>query len=221
MKIGKQAHRSTAISSSNEATILVHTLVGGTPSDPKVAEAWLKTKLGDKDDIIRERVAEIMVERGITADEAAAELDSLKHLNGFLRDENGLYHEGRKIKACIKEAASVAASAGKLDLRGWGKTNKGIQGWIAEHVFVLEDRIPLGVVEPSGVMQRFVHTFRGNGIQYEEYVTDAKMTFTVVTDHKFTDEQWAMLWLTAEQQGTGATRSQGYGTFSVERWEKL
>lgn len=33
-------------------------------------------------------------------------------------------------------------------------------------------------------------------------------------------EQWAMIWLTGEQQGIGATRSQGYGRYTVTRWEQ-
>jgi hypothetical protein len=199
----------------------IRTIAGGVPSDPNVAEGWLRTKLADKDDLIREAVAKTMAERGIDADEAAKEVDVLKHLNGFKRDASGLYIEGRQLKSALKEAASVAVASGKLNARGWGKTNKGLLSYLAEHVFVVEDRLPLGVTEPTGVVQRFVHTWRGTGIQYEEYVDDAKVNFTVVADHAFTDEQWAMIWLTGEQQGIGASRSQGFGRYEVTRWEKV
>jgi CRISPR/Cas system CSM-associated protein Csm4 (group 5 of RAMP superfamily) len=30
-----------------------------------------------------------------------------------------------------------------------------------------------------------------------------------------------MIWLTAEQQGIGASRSQGFGRFEVTSWERL
>jgi hypothetical protein len=197
-------------------------IAGGIPSDPHVAEGWLRTKLGAQtDDLVQAQVAEIMVERGISAEEAVKHADELRHLNGFKRDSDGLYIEGRQLKAAIKEAASVAAAAGKLPLRSWGKTNKGLLGFIAEHVAVVDDRLHLGVTEPSGVAQRFVHTFRGTGIQYEEYVDDATIEFTIITDFEFTEEQWAMLWLTGEQQGIGATRSQGYGRYTVTKWEKV
>lgn len=79
----------------------------------------------------------------------------------------------------------------------------------------------LGVTEPTGVSQRFVHTFRGSGIQYEEYVTDAEIRFTVTTDYDFTEEQWAMLWLTGQQQGIGATRSMGFGRYEVIKWDRI
>ncbi len=205
-----------------EGTLHIGCIAGGTPTDPKVAEGWLKTKLGvDKDDLIREMVATTMVERGVTADEATTIVNQSKHLNGFRRDENGLYIEGRQLKAALKEAASIAVAAGALTARGWGKTNKGLLSYLAEHVFVVEERLHLGVTEASGIAQRFVHTFRGTGIQYEEYVEDAKVDFTVISDHDFTEKEWAAIWLTGEQQGIGASRSQGYGRYEVTRWERI
>ena len=203
-----------------EGALRISTIAGGTPTDERVAENWLKTKLTDKDALIREAVAKTMAERGITADEATKEVDSLKHLNGFKRDDAGLYIEGRQLKAALKEAVSVAVASGKLKQKSWGETKKFITGYFPEHVFVLDDRLHLGVTEATGISQRFVHTWRGTGIQYEEYVEDAKVSFTVVTDHEFTDEQWAMIWLTGEQQGIGASRSQGFGRYEVTRWER-
>jgi hypothetical protein len=201
-------------------TLHVRNIAGGVPSDPNVAEGWLRTKLADKDDLIREAVATTMAERGVSADEAAKEVDTLKHLNGFKRDDQGLYIEGRQAKAALKEAASVAVASGKLPGRKWGTTNKGLLSYLAEHVMVVEERLHLGVAEATGVVQRFVHTWRGTGIQYEEYVEDAKVSFTVITDHDFTDEQWALIWLTGEQQGIGASRSQGFGRYEVVQWDR-
>lgn len=195
-------------------------IAGGTPTDPNVAEGWLKSKLGvDKDDLIRQMVAETMVERGLTADEATEVVNTMKNLNGFKRDENGLYIEGRQLKAAIKEATSIAVAADKLKKQGWGKTNKGLLSYLAEHVFVVEERLHLGVTEASGINQRFVHTFRGTGIQYEEYVENAKVNFTVISDHNFSEEEWATIWLCGEQNGIGASRSQGFGRYEVVRWD--
>lgn len=201
--------------------LVVGTIAGGTPTDPKVAEGWLRTKLGiDSDDLIREMVADVMVSREVAADQAVEIVNATKHLNGFKRDENGLFIEGRQLKAALKEAASIAMAAGNLNARGWGKTNKGILSYLAEHVFVVEEKLHLGVTEPSGIAQRFVHTFRGSGIQYEEYVTDAKIDFTVITDHDFAAKEWAAIWTAGEQNGLGASRSQGYGRYEVTRWDK-
>lgn len=215
-----------------EGTLFLPVVVGGTPTDLKVAENWLRSKLADPGDIIREEVAKIMAERAtrgekVTVEEATAELDRNKHLNGFKRtDDVGLCLEGRHLKACVKEATMVAVAAEKIVATGWGKTNKNIKGFVAEHIVVVDDRLHLYrdddvVNEPSGVMQRFVHTWRGNAIQYEEYVEDCYIDFTVMTDHKFDDRFWSMMWLTAEQQGLGASRSQGFGRFSLRRWEQV
>jgi hypothetical protein len=201
-------------------TITVRNLAGGVPTDPKVAEGWLRTKVTDKDDLIQEMVAQTMVERGVTADEAVHIVDQNKHLNGFKRNANGLYIEGRQLKAAIKEAASVARATEKLKSR-WGSTNKGVLGFVAEHIMVVEDILQLNVSEPSRVLQSFPKNPRTGqtGIQYTEIIDEAVFDFTVISDHKFTDQEWAMLWLTGEQQGIGASRSQGFGRYEVTRWE--
>lgn len=201
---------------------MVSPIAGGTPTDERVAEGWLKTKLAvspeyNRDDLIREAVAEVMVERGVTADEATKIVDSNKHLNGFRRDDSGLYLEGRCAKACIKEGANIRWPKDR-----WGPSKKGTLSFFAEHIFVVEDKLHLGIAEADGVNQRFVHTWRGSGIQYEEYgAAGRELSFTVASDFDFTDEQWGLLWLTCEQQGIGASRSQGYGRFEVVKWDRI
>lgn len=205
----------------HEIDLHVKTIAGGIPTNENVAEAWLKTKLADKDDLIREAVAKTMAERGVSAEEAAQLVDVSRHLNGFKRDKKGLYIEGRQLKAAIKEAASVAVAVGKLPAKGWGKTNKGCKNFVAEHIFVVDDLLHLGVAEPTGIVQRFISTFRGTGIQYEEYVEDAVIHATIVSDHNFSQKEWALLWLTGQEQGIGASRSQGFGRYVVTRWESI
>lgn len=204
--------------------LVVGTLVGGVPSNDKVAEGWIKTKMGQTSDAaVQQLVAQTMIDRGITDVEKAVEIaNEYQNLNGFKRDPKTgeLYIEGRQLKAALKEAINVSVAAGKINGRGWGRTNKGILSYFAEHVFIPEEKLHLGVTEPSGVHQRFVHTWKGTGIQYEEYVTDAEINFTVISDHEFTEAQWETIWLTGEMQGLGATRSQGYGTYRVESWEQ-
>ena len=77
------------------------------------------------------------------------------------------------------------------------------------------------VLEPDEVIQRFVHTFRGNGIQYEEVCRNVRIVATILTDWDFTPEFWGITWLTGEQQGLGASRSQGMGRYTVVAWEPV
>lgn len=207
-----------------EVQVVVGALVGGVPSDPKVAEGWIKTKLAtDRDDLIREMVADTMVERGIEAEQAIEEATRNKHLNGFKRmpDTGVLAVEGRNVKAMIKEASNIRWPKGR-----WGETRKGTRGFFAEHIFVEEDAIPICVdgqeiTEPTMVSTRFVHTWRGSGIQLEEVVENAEVTFHVLTDHDYTEAQWGELFVTAELNGLGAARSQGYGTFVTVAFSKV
>ena len=202
--------------------IVVDTLVGGVPRNPNVIKGWIESKLKDsQQQRIRDLVAETVATTGVTSEQAVEEISQTKHLNGFKVDpEHGLFYEGRQLKAGLKEAVSIAVSAGKLEMTKWGSTRKWLTNYFPEHVFVVEERLYLGVSEPTGVLQQFVHTHNGSSIQYQEYVTDAKLTFTIVTDHDFTDQDWAMIWTTGEMNGLGASRSQGYGTYQVTKWEK-
>lgn len=207
-----------------EVELLVGTLVGGVPSDPRVAEGWIRTKMGvDSDTALQQMVAQVMADRGVTPEEAIKIANEMKNLNGFKRDqETGeLYIEGRQVKAMIKEAVGVAVAVKKVNQRGWGETRKNLLSFTAEHMFVWEENILLGVKEPSGVHQRFVHTWKGTGIQYEEYVTDATVKFTVLSDYGFEEKDWAAIFLTAEKQGLGATRSMGYGTFETVKFSPI
>lgn len=217
-------------------TLSIKTVAGGVPFDPNVAQGWINTKLEDTDDILRDMVAKTMVERGLSKEDATKEVDRLKHLNGFKRERcpncppgefycseglHELYVEGRQLKSAIKEAVSCAVAAGKIEARGWGRTKKHVISFAAEHIMVMDERLLLGVYKESGIIQRFVHTFRGDAIQYEEYCEDVSVNFTIRTDHKFDERTWAMIWLTGEQQGIGASRSQGLGRYKVTRWEKV
>jgi hypothetical protein len=223
--------------------LIIGCIAGGTPTDRNVAEGWLKTKLGvDNDDLIREAVAKVMAETGVSVEEATQTVNAEKHLNAFKQlrcpkcepdgpfcadGSHQLFIEGRQLKAGLKEAVSIAVAADKIPGRGWGLTNKGLLSYLSEHVFVLEDKLLLvdeagnPIVEPTGVNQRFVHTYRGSGIQYEQYVEDAVIDFTVRSDHDFEDDEWATIWTTGEQQGLGASRSQGYGRYEVTRWDRV
>lgn len=225
-----------------EGELFLRNILGGTPSDPNVIEGWLRTKLGlDKEVQIRDQVMKIVQERGITQDEAAAEVAKNRSLNGFLRVRCGdcpevgnlcqvrphqLLVSGRQLKAGLKEAANIAVASGKMPARGWGTTNKGLLSFFAEHFFVIEDELLLEaknedqVVEPTGVIQHFVHTRFGSALQYQEYVNNARLKFTVMADYYLTDEEWMFIWTTQEFNGLGASRSQGYGRHQVIQWKE-
>jgi hypothetical protein len=199
-------------------------LIGGIPSAPNVIEGWLRAKTLGADAAIDKMVHDTMIERGVDASEAITEIATVGSVNGFKADGTGIYIEGRQLKSAIKEAASVAVAAGKLNARKWGTTNKGLSGFIAEHVMVDEDRMHLHrdgapMVAPDGVQQRQVNTFRGTSFTLEEYAEAPYFEATIHADWDFGHDFWSTLWLTGEKQGIGACRSQGFGRYKVVGWD--
>lgn len=213
------------------ATLHVAQLVGGTPNNADVAEGWLAKKMGiTADDQIRAAAAQVMLELGIPLDEAIEHVKKKRIVNSFKQDENGLYLDARCAKAALREAVGVAVGSGKVVQRGWGYTQKWINAFFAEHVFVAERRIPLGRTEPDGVNQQFVHKGTMSSIKYEQCCTEVDLSFTVITDVDFDTREpnskndkpfWPLVWRTGEMQGIGASRSQGFGTYVVTRWERV
>lgn len=207
-----------------EVEIHIPVIAGGVASDPNVAKGWLKSRLANSDALLAQMVLETMEEIGCTEEEAF-ERAAMANLTVFKRDEDGLYLEGRCLKACLKESAVVAANAGHYAALGWGSPTdknykKGIKGWFPEHVFVKDDRLHFGVDAPSGINQRAISVRERSALKYEEFVEDVTITAHIETDFNFKEEQWAAIWLTAQRQGLGASRSQGFGVFTVVEWRE-
>lgn len=204
-----------------EGDATVWNICGGVPSDPKIIKGWVETKMGlERDDQIKNMVLQTMEERGLKIEDAVHAVADEMKLNGFKRDasrDDELYYEGRQLKAAIKESANIRWPK----RRGWGNSNKGTRSFFAEHVFVDDERIFLGVSQPTGIQQSFVNTWRGTSPKNEEYVGEAKITFTVVSDMEIKESDWRDLWITAQHQGLGASRSQGYGRLEMTRWDKV
>ncbi len=132
--------------------------------------------------------------------------------------------EGRQIKAMLKEALMIAVGSGHVEATKYGKTNKAAKGFFAEHVFVEEEAVRLGVTEPSRIDQSFVHTFRGAGIKLEEKALDVEVKFTIIADFDFATKDkdfFAKIFAIGERNGLGASRSQGNGRFSTTRFERV
>lgn len=204
---------------------VAHRIMGGTPKDPKVIEGWIKTKIGLEDGAeLRALVARTMIEMGHDLSEGATpeELDAAiaatvadKSTNGFKRDEEGLYIESRTVKAMLKENVNILFGAQKF-----GPTRKGAKGYVAERVFVAEDRLHLGRTDPDGVELFIGHVTGPQGpratLTYYEYCERPELAFTVMSlQDCITPAQWEQIFEQAEQNGLGSLRSQGYGRFHL------
>lgn len=206
-------------------------IMGGTPKDPKIIESWLRAKAGISDDKeINEALRRTLVELGVDVgpnmtmadlEKASEALAAHRQTNGFKIDENGLYIEGRTVKAMLKESVNVLFAGSR-----WGITKKGPRSFFAERVFVNPDHISLGVREPSGVDLFIGHVNGPQGAQstlaYYEYVTRARISFDIIVLHdEIKADHWPSIWLHAQENGLGSLRSQGFGRFDITAFDNI
>lgn len=210
-------------------------LMGGVPKDSKSIEGWILKSLGvtknaDRavlEEQMRERLLDTLLGLGVPVNATMAHEEMMalareyvreKHTNGFKRDADlGLFIEGRQVKAMLKESCNTLFP---YQVAKWGATKKAPRSYLAERVFVRELVVPLGRREPDGIELVIGHVSGPQGPQstltYHEYVERASVAFTVMSAQDcIAPDQWEMLFLHAQENGLGALRSQGHGTFDV------
>ncbi len=207
-------------------------LIGGIPKDPKLIEGWLRSKAGIEDPqemrvAMLRTLAEVgpgTSDGGFDGDEiaqAATTLASQKRTTGFKVGLDGLYVEGRQVKAMLKESTNIVFAGER-----WGPTRKAAKAFFAERVFIDPDKLNLGFVEPTGVEMVVGHLGGPTGprstLSNYEYVEQPSLDFRVlVLRDCISADQWRAIWCHAQENGFGTLRSQGYGRFDVVQWECL
>lgn len=217
-------------------------LMGGVPKSVDLIEGWLRKNMGitDQQELHREVLKTLAgtldepvqeIEDAIAAEEVtdpiyqaavatAQRIAGTNKTTGFKFDSNGLYIEGRQLKAMMKECTNVGFAGER-----WGATRKGPKSYLAERVFVNPDRVYLGKQEPDGIDTVIGHVSDASGkratLGYHEYVENVTLNFQlVVLDDSIRDADWPRIWIIAENNGLGALRSQGFGTFKVTAWTR-
>jgi hypothetical protein len=208
--------------------------MGGTPQKPDLIAGWLKKNIGvtDEEEVVS-AVRTVLSDMGIEAagatleelTKAAEEVGAMRHGNSFRRDSAGLFLEGRVIKSMLKESTSICFATMKASER-WGPTKKSPKSALAEWVFVDDLRVHLGRETPDG-------TFTMHGVvsgptgsrstltQYD-YCVQPTISFTVTSFHdRVTEDQWVTILQHGELIGLGALRSQGFGQFAVQAFDRL
>lgn len=194
-------------------------ICGGTPRNKELIKSWVEATTGHADEE--------------TEKLTQADLDLLvndtaeKSWIGFFEDEKGLLLQARQIKACLKQSATVL---------GITKQKRGSKQILAEGMEVKApnggDRIYLGVKVASGTHENAIHVMTAQGprtaLRRMDYVTKPTLKFEVwilktaaqETRHIGQDELVDIL-RHAQENGLGASRSQGEGKFDVVEFAKL
>lgn len=205
-------------------------VIGGIPAvgldgaDPdkerNILSIWLKQRLPEATE------AELAAEVEKTFAEAFKDAEEQSSTT-FKADAEGLYIEGRQVKAMLKEAGSRL---------GLGKAVAGkrpsLKQDLHEALHVDEDVIRLmrdgaPVTQPDGYEVRPIHVMGPQGprtsIKRCAYVDHAQVTFTVRVLNVVTlsEEHLLDILAFAQDLGLGADRSQGNGKFAVVGFERI
>lgn len=204
-------------------------ILGGTPTNPTIIEGWIRKGMGvENEDEIRALAVQTLRDTGVDLSdeptwdeitEASERVAREKQTNAFRRDEHGLYIESRCIKAMARENCNIVFASER-----WGPTKKGAKAYFVERVFIDPDRIYLDKTQPDGTHLFIGHVQGPQGRQstltYYEYVENARMTFQIrVFDDCIKPEQWGAIFESAQENGQGALRSQGFGRFDLVEWK--
>jgi hypothetical protein len=205
-------------------------VMGGIPQKPEAIEGWLRQRITGGDEEVKRMMKETLNDLEVDTTgmdsyeefkEAARRFASEQHGNTFRRDANGLFLSDYQFKAAIKENTNILFAGSK-----WGKTNKGPKGFVAERVFIDEERIYLGCHVPDGKHLQIGH-INGRGgprstLTYVDYVDQPEVTFTVSSlKDGVTAGQWKEIFIAMQRNGIGSIRSMGHGQFRVTGFERL
>jgi len=200
-------------------------ICGGVPKKPEAIEGWIKASMSDSsriDTLISETKEAMKVDQ---LDAAAIEDLKKSCWNGFKSDENGLYIEGRQIKAAFKEAANVIKNT--VDITAF-------KARIAERLFVKEEKVYLHVLEATDSYEGVVHAMTAQGpisaLKRVDFVEAPEITchLKILNEPMITkgkkrlkiDQYLDLLLEYMSENGLGAERSQGNGKFEVLRIEE-
>ena len=214
-------------------------LLGGIPKDPRVMQAWLRKRTGIvEDDTIQKLALRTLRDLGVEIggvlmdedmDKALDRVAEEKHTKGFKRHPQvGVYIESRQVAAMLKEAVAIRYpyKRGSAEYGGWGPTAKTPQAFWVEHAFVEPYNIPVGIPAPDNIMLLLGHVSGAGGrrstLTYVEICRQPRISFDLkITKDSIKAEWLERIWEQAQDDGLGADRSQQYGKFDVEVFDKV
>jgi len=194
-------------------------ICGGMPKNEELIRAWVVATTGHDDEQTEEQVKENI--------ETIVDKKAEKSWNGFPGDERGLFVPARNVKACFKQSASVL---------GIVKDRRGSKQILAEGMEVKAldggDRIHLGRTEPDGFDESAIHVMTAQGprsaLRRMDYVEGVEIEFEVwvlqthaAESRHIGEDELVDILRHAQENGLGASRSQGEGKFDVLEFEKL
>jgi len=205
-------------------------VLGGVPQKPEIIEAWIRQRLNitsERTELLH-MMAATLTDLGVDVDadatdeeiiESSRKVADLRNGNTFRRDVDGLFLAAYQVKAMLKEATNILFAGER-----WGITKKGPKSFLAERVFVDEQRIHLGRNDPDGTLTQIGHVNGPKGprstLTYIDYCVQPEISFNVSSlNDCITKEQWSQILGHSQRLGLGALRSMGHGQFRVTAFD--
>jgi hypothetical protein len=188
-------------------------IYGGMPRNKELIKAWVESTTGYSD----EQAVKLTQDNAELVVNEVAE----KCWIGFPGDAEGLFVPARNIKAMLKQSASMLritkTKVGSKQILAEGMEVKALDG---------SDKIRLGVTEPHGTEEKAIHVMTAQGprtaLKRQDYVEKPVLEFeiwvlkTAPGENRHVGEKDIVQILRhAQENGCGASRSQGDGKFDV------
>ena len=201
-------------------------LMAGIPKNPDLIGAWLESRQPTERQFEqRKKNGEQMASIATLTETVAEEVDSTggeedKSWRGFKKDDAGLYIEGSNVKAHIKDCANVLQKIVEI---------RGLRSKVANRVYVEDERVHLGVQEPTDFHEHPVHVMTRQGprsaLKRNDYVDKPRLCFVLkLLDEPNPEVDEDLLRSIFEYGGThgiGAERGIGYGRYTLEKLEEV
>lgn len=201
-------------------------IYGGVPRDKEVIAAWVKARTGFDDEQTKLQIAEAEALTEAAVGELIEETAE-KMWTGFpVEPGKGLFIFTRQVKAMLRESMTMLGIT-KKKIGSKQILQHGIEVKGFEH----DSRLYLGVSEASGTEEGPIHVMTAKGprtaLKRQDYVETPTLSFqlwvltTAAAEKRHIGQDEVVQMLTfAQENGLGASRSQGHGKFNVIEFEQ-
>lgn len=183
-------------------------LHGGIPAKEEVIKGWVESKIKKGEMKMTDEEAQKLIEQ--TGQEVASVQEEVEAGGCVFKvdKDEGLYIEGRQVKACLKEGFVMLGFIHKD-----AKKRKVTKQFLQHALHVDDDVILLGVEQPHGFEESVAHVVGPRGpracFKRNDYVEQVEIEFTVkhLKSAGLKDDDFKRVLVVTQDIGLGANRS--------------
>lgn len=196
--------------------VIANWLEARQPSEAAFAKMKAATGLPDGIDVNITPIPELTEQ--VIYDMGAVDEKEAKVWCGFKKDETSLFLDGYHVKSHLKDNANILQKF--MDA-------KALKSKLADRLFVLQPKLYLGVMEPTGYWEHPVHimTMQGprSALKRNDYIETPSLSCTlqVLNDGLITGKIIDTILQFGSVKGFGAERGLGHGRYTYKLTEVI